>query len=244
MAFTEILPQSRCRRRCWLASSYLLLGITACVYGTAAGFMLGTACGHAARALFGIAAGPSIGASAGIAFAISFGFGLGMVGTAWSRFQVSSMLLALRRRLPWRLMGFLEDAHAQGVLRQAGVVYQFRHLELQHRLDSGPPGLLRSSRNRFAARRTRLLLSLDLKPATRHLPLTGTAALTGGGHHKQSPLRKADVRIADYEPLWVRTRRGFGAARRLSVLAPDGRHRRAGKPVGSLSLAGGNRLLR
>jgi len=118
--------------------SYLLLGITASVYGTAAGFVLGTACGHAARALFGIAVGPSLGASAGIAFAVSFGLGLGMVGTAWSRFRVSNILLALRRRLPWRLMSFLDDAHGQGVLRQAGAVYQFRHLELQHRLAAGP----------------------------------------------------------------------------------------------------------
>jgi MFS family permease len=114
--------------------SYLLLGIMASVYGTAAGFVLGTACGHAARTLFGVADGPSLGASAGIAFGVTFALGLGMVGAAWSRFRVSSMLLALRRRLPWRLMSFLDDAHKQGVLRQAGAVYQFRHLELQHRL--------------------------------------------------------------------------------------------------------------
>jgi hypothetical protein len=31
-------------------------------------------------------------------------------------------------------MGFLADAHQRGVLRQAGAVYQFRHIELQHRL--------------------------------------------------------------------------------------------------------------
>jgi hypothetical protein len=31
-------------------------------------------------------------------------------------------------------MAFLEDAHARGVMRQAGTVYQFRHLELQRRL--------------------------------------------------------------------------------------------------------------
>ena len=37
-------------------------------------------------------------------------------------------------RLPWQLMSFLADAHRRGVLRQAGAVYQFRHIELQHRL--------------------------------------------------------------------------------------------------------------
>jgi len=31
-------------------------------------------------------------------------------------------------------MSFLADAHRRGVLRQAGAVYQFRHIELQHRL--------------------------------------------------------------------------------------------------------------
>ena len=31
-------------------------------------------------------------------------------------------------------MGFLDDAHRRGVLRQVGAVYQFRHIELQHRL--------------------------------------------------------------------------------------------------------------
>jgi hypothetical protein len=35
-------------------------------------------------------------------------------------------------------MGFLADAHRRGVLRQAGAVYQFRHIELQHRLATRP----------------------------------------------------------------------------------------------------------
>ena len=29
---------------------------------------------------------------------------------------------------------YLVDAHKRGILRQAGAVYQFRHIELQHRL--------------------------------------------------------------------------------------------------------------
>ena len=32
------------------------------------------------------------------------------------------------------LVGFLDDAHKRGVLRQAGAAYQFRHIDLQHRL--------------------------------------------------------------------------------------------------------------
>jgi hypothetical protein len=37
-------------------------------------------------------------------------------------------------------MGFLADAHKRGVLRQAGAVYQFRHIELQHRLANRDAG--------------------------------------------------------------------------------------------------------
>jgi hypothetical protein len=53
---------------------------------------------------------------------------------AWPSYAIARIWLALRNRLPWRLMGFLADAHKRGVLRQAGAVYQFRHIELQHRL--------------------------------------------------------------------------------------------------------------
>ena len=54
--------------------------------------------------------------------------------TAWPSYGIARIWLALRHRLPWQLMGFLADAHRRGVLRQAGAVYQFRHIELQHRL--------------------------------------------------------------------------------------------------------------
>ncbi|MFF6980561.1 hypothetical protein ACFZAV_23285 [Streptomyces sp. NPDC008343] len=46
--------------------------------------------------------------------------------------------LALRAQVPFDLMAFLADAHEHhGVLRRTGAVYQFRHIELQHRL-AGP----------------------------------------------------------------------------------------------------------
>lgn len=54
----------------------------------------------------------------------------------WTTYKIARTWLALRHRLPWRLMAFLEDAHKRGVLRQAGADYQFRHIELQHRLAS------------------------------------------------------------------------------------------------------------
>jgi hypothetical protein len=69
------------------------------------------------------------------------GFMLGLVGgllgglpeRAWGWFGVARCWLALRGRLPWRLMASLDDAHRRGVLRQAGAVYQFRHARLQDR---------------------------------------------------------------------------------------------------------------
>lgn len=84
--------------------------------------------------IFGFAIG-------GTASRIGFGFFLALVvilgvGTelAWLRFVIARELLALRHQLPSRLMSFLADAHQRGVLRQAGAVYQFRHIELQRRL--------------------------------------------------------------------------------------------------------------
>ena len=43
------------------------------------------------------------------------------------------------RRMPWRLMPFLVDAHARGALRQVGAVYEFRHIRLQERLADAHP---------------------------------------------------------------------------------------------------------
>jgi GTPase SAR1 family protein len=58
--------------------------------------------------------------------------------TAWPAYATARSWLALRRQLPWALTAFLKDAHQRGALRQAGAVYQFRHLELQHRLATRP----------------------------------------------------------------------------------------------------------
>jgi hypothetical protein len=57
--------------------------------------------------------------------------------SAWAQYELTRCLLALRGRLPWRLMTFCEEAHQRGVLRQAGSVYQFRHGRLRERL--APP---------------------------------------------------------------------------------------------------------
>ena len=73
----------------------------------------------------GVVFGTTAGAVAGAAVALR---------TAWPFYGLARAWLALRRQLPWQLMGFLAEAHKRGVLRQAGAVYQFRHIELQHRI--------------------------------------------------------------------------------------------------------------
>ena len=49
-------------------------------------------------------------------------------------FVLASLWLGTRRRLPLRLMGFLDNAYRLGLLRVVGPVYQFRHAALQDHL--------------------------------------------------------------------------------------------------------------
>jgi hypothetical protein len=72
----------------------------------------------------------------GAGFVIVIVAGSGVAG-AWPRFHEARIRLALRRRLPWRTMAFLADAHQRGVLRQVGAAYQFRHIRLQQELAGG-----------------------------------------------------------------------------------------------------------
>jgi hypothetical protein len=76
--------------------------------------------------IFGFCIGPAVG--------FIFTFAISGYGSVWPPWVITRALLAAQRLLPWRLMTFLEDAHERGALRQVGPVYQFRHLELQHRL--------------------------------------------------------------------------------------------------------------
>jgi hypothetical protein len=66
----------------------------------------------------------------------SFGIPLGFsaAGSAWATDLVAKAMLVVRRKLPLRLIGFLDDCYRLGLLRQEGASYQFRHEELQKRL--------------------------------------------------------------------------------------------------------------
>ncbi|MFI6849586.1 hypothetical protein ACIBJD_34105 [Kitasatospora sp. NPDC050467] len=59
---------------------------------------------------------------------------LGASLSAWSAAVASRVWPWLTGRLPWDVPGLLDDAHRRGILRQAGMVYRFRHLTLQQRL--------------------------------------------------------------------------------------------------------------
>jgi hypothetical protein len=69
-----------------------------------------------------------------LVFGLASGLVVSGIQMGWPSYMLTRGWLALRRQLPWSLMSFLADAHQRGVLRQAGAVYQFRHIELQHRL--------------------------------------------------------------------------------------------------------------
>jgi hypothetical protein len=67
--------------------------------------------------------GLGIGLSSGLIIGLAFGF----YHAASPAFMISSWWLAIRRRLPWRIMLFLNEVHQKSILRQNGAVYQFRH---------------------------------------------------------------------------------------------------------------------
>ncbi|MGW3289444.1 hypothetical protein ACWDR3_32875 [Streptomyces sp. NPDC001002] len=87
---------------------------------------------------------------------------------AWPRFVVVRWWLALRGRLPWRLMAFLTDARRREILRQSGGTYQFRHIRLQEAL-AGQQARDRSSpmprRNEPESVRRRVVLAAGLAAA-------------------------------------------------------------------------------
>jgi hypothetical protein len=110
----------------------------AVVVGVAAGLPFGGVMSIVAGVWVGVVYGVKIGAVAatGIFLVTGIGFGalVSFAEAAWISWVISRIGVALRKQLPWPLMDFLVDAHNRGVLRQAGVVYQFRHINLQHRL--------------------------------------------------------------------------------------------------------------
>lgn len=57
---------------------------------------------------------------------------------SWSWWLVAVLALAIRRRLPWSILSFLDDARGKNVLRLEGATYHFRHGELADWLSRQP----------------------------------------------------------------------------------------------------------
>jgi hypothetical protein len=94
------------------------------------GFMMGLVAGVVLGLFYGIQFGlyyGLLGVSVGITFAFAF-------GSVWTRYQISTVIQAIRRRGPVRFGEFLDWAQSAGLLRVSGVAYQFRHRLLQDRL--------------------------------------------------------------------------------------------------------------
>lgn len=79
-----------------------------------------------------------VGIPGGLLIAAVAGSSAGTLGAVWGWFVIARAWLAFDRQLPLRLFRFLEDACDRGVLRRAGVAYQFRHVDIQNHL--APPG--------------------------------------------------------------------------------------------------------
>jgi len=85
---------------------------------------------------------PWVGLTAALIFGLPAGLGsilwLGLRRCSAWWYGVAVALLAYQGAIPVRSLRFLEDAHRRGVLRQAGMMYEFRHARLAQRLRSTP----------------------------------------------------------------------------------------------------------
>ena len=113
----------------WIFFQVMLLYVLG--FGAWGVFMMGLKGSFGVIPALGVGGGLAVGLTAGLAR----GFYVGFRETAWPQFAVTTACLAMRNRVPWSLMAFLQDAHEhRRVLRQVGTVYQFRHIGLQRYL--------------------------------------------------------------------------------------------------------------
>jgi hypothetical protein len=104
------------------------------VVGLAFGLAYAIVFGITGKLVVPLGLGLVTGLGAGIGAGLVVGFTASWAQTAWPSYMITRGWLAFHHHLPRPLMSFLADAHQRGVLRQVGAVYQFRHIELQHRL--------------------------------------------------------------------------------------------------------------
>ncbi|WP_126635428.1 hypothetical protein [Embleya hyalina] len=70
----------------------------------------------------------------GLLFGASIGLIVAGFNTAWPNYAICVVSFAVRRRLPWRLMSFLQLLHTCEILRRDGQFYSFRHRQLREHL--------------------------------------------------------------------------------------------------------------
>ena len=104
------------------------------VFGLTVGLAFGFAEGLEAAFTDGLGAAFTDGFAEGLVAGLTGGLAFGVGRIEWWAFCMGRLWLAACGRTPLRLMTFLQDAHARGVLRHAGAVYQFRHALLQDQL--------------------------------------------------------------------------------------------------------------
>jgi len=62
---------------------------------------------------------------------VSYTVVLSVITTAWGKYELAHLLLALRGKLPYPLFAFLADAQRRGILSTTGASYKFRYALLQ-----------------------------------------------------------------------------------------------------------------
>ena len=119
------------------AKAFQLTAISAGLAAGAAGFLGGSMTSifevHGKATIGSVLSdGLGIGIASGLVVGLTFGF----YHAASPEFRIITWWLAIQRKAPWRFKRFLDRAYTLTVLRQSGAAYQFRHLELQLRLDA------------------------------------------------------------------------------------------------------------
>jgi hypothetical protein len=82
----------------------------------------------------GLPVGLALGLGTALIAKRGLGNGASSPGTAVIDTALATVHLAIKHKIPVRLIAFLEDARSRHLLRTVGPVYQFRHATLQDRL--------------------------------------------------------------------------------------------------------------
>jgi hypothetical protein len=131
-----------------LFNSSIIGGLVGSIYAVA---LLAGGAGPVKSILFGVLAL--------VAFAPILG--LPIASIAWTRYRLALFILYLEHRLPWRLNAFLVWSYNAGLMRTAGLAYQFRHLRMQTWLAETDEADLLSPLGTTAAGSGEVLSSID-----------------------------------------------------------------------------------